>query len=1255
MSCLVSFQLASSTTLHSNVGGVNFNVTMLQVMHEMGTRATTMSFIDCLPVDLLIHHNRQVIPDNTQVKAKEKMSTESVGNKPDRKATGMDESSPIKAQEKMSAKSRVTKSDNKGVGMAEASHTTPSKKMSIKSGGTNSVSKDAGMAESSQTKPHLFLDELEMDVTGTIFVMIGRVWDVNAVTGRYLSTDFVVTDSRELKTSESFDEQKKEGLAIDSSRPREGTLENLLIWARNRKNDTATFHCKVMIENFRTKKGWNYPSGGFEKCQKGVTQQNGQFIYEACNKAVDYPVFRYKLEVVIADDTAHTVVMMFNDTATELLSSAESFLGAGEDKDDESNLPAAIRNLIGTHHVLEIKSHTYYEYGTFESFTCWKINLSEMVDDGASSSSQPLSADNLTLAMKRLSRHPSVCTPSKPIEEQKKRRAELEDSDADEVSGSVKDSDKCNVDGALDKKKKGDTLRKSLKLSSCPGVDYTAQAKEIETCLAIVVKTLILCLRIYIMFPSSYMVKGNQIPYAKMNRDLHNIHRPTPSFADLLQNSVRIHSDTTIRQDGKVQSYCGLRLTETTTGCSGTTIVLLQPPGGNRIDIDQIAGPSTSKYASTRLRRRSEGPLHLRLAKKATKKAAFTSAGVPVTYHNNSPPSHHCRNCNATMWYEEREEKSKTVVNPTFSLYCQGVRNRQTAFIDKDKSDDVDQQIVISLIQMLDHYSPIAKAFCMARDWCNIHNSVNFHLWLHSERKSSRQYNAPTVSEVAAVIINDFREGLPTRDVIVNSKDSRPRRVSELHPSYMALQYPLLFPYGEDGFHEEIPYNKNIGIRKTKRGYATMKEYYSYIIQQRPNQGSTLLKGGRLYQQYLVDAYSAVEEQRLKWTRNNQDTLRVDLYHNLYDAVTRVAICQAYDNPDLFIKFTSNLKWPEIAEMLSYFLCQKAPDRPEVGTPVFKIKITGLLDDLTKKQVFGESRAAELPSPTYDLDGYKVVTDYMLHGPCGKDARYAACTTDGKCSKHFPKAFLPETYLDEDGIVYSSPASGERYYLRMLLNVVRGVQGFEELMTVNNIICPTFKEACFAYGLLNDDREWSKPILEASLWALGPQLRDIFVTMLLFCDVSRPLKLWEETWLRSQRMIALAVASSGIASLLLSVGFNCPEKRSQLFGGMTVLLGGDLRQILPVIPKAKRPEIVLACINRSELWKYYKVFTLTRSMRVNEYSTNGALDTSKQEFNRWVLAVGDGNLPAKIKEGEDEPTWIEIPERFLIKEWDTHI
>nr|GEU99994.1 ATP-dependent DNA helicase PIF1-like [Tanacetum cinerariifolium] len=115
------------------------------------------------------------------------------------------------------------------------------------------------------------------------------------------------------------------------------------------------------------------------------------------------------------------------------------------------------------------------------------------------------------------------------------------------------------------------------------------------------------------------------------------------------------------------------------------------------------------------------------------------------------------------------------------------------------------------------------------------------------------------------------------------------------------------------------------------------------------------------------------------------------------------------------------------------------------------------------------------------------------------------------------------------------------------------------------------------------------------------------------------------------------------------LGFKSTEERNQIFRGMTVVLGGNFRQILPVIPKAKRSEIVHACLNRSELWNYCKVFTLTRNTRVNEYCANREINTLKQEFNHWVLAMGDGTLPAKMKDGEDEPTWIDIPEKFLIK------
>ncbi|GKC26310.1 DNA helicase PIF1, ATP-dependent [Tanacetum coccineum] len=505
------------------------------------------------------------------------------------------------------------------------------------------------------------------------------------------------------------------------------------------------------------------------------------------------------------------------------------------------------------------------------------------------------------------------------------------------------------------------------------------------------------------------------------------------------------------------------------------------------------------------------------------------------------------------------------------------VRNRTSAFIDKETSKGVDEQIVVNLIQMLDQYSSVAKAFCMARDWCNTHNSVNFHLRLHSERKTTRQYNAPTVSKVAALIVNDFGDGLLTRDIIVNNKDTRPERVSELHLSYMALQYPLLFSYGEDNLHEKIPYHNNTGTRKTKQGYVTVKEYYSYIIQQQPNK---ITRG---------DTSAVGLGKRIVLPRTFMGSPRY-MMHNYQDAM---ALCQAYDNPDLFITFTSNLKWPKVSEMLAYFPGQKSHDRLEIRTHVLKIKIIELLDDLTKKHVFGESR------------GVVYVLEFQKRGLPHAHIllwleKHCKCKTPSDIDDII-SAKIPSLVDDPDGY-------------KAFTNYM-GVEGFEQLMTANKRLYATFKEACFAYGLLNNDKEYTHSLSEAILWALGPQLRDIFVTMLLFCDVSRPLKLWEWQTLSEDIL----------------------HKKHRFYQSF------------------QRQEVVQACINRSELWRYYKVFKLTRSMRVNEYSPNKDIDTSKQEFNQWVLIMGDGTLPAKMKEGEDEPTWIDIPKKFLIKTWDCTI
>ncbi|GKB41787.1 hypothetical protein Tco_0886729 [Tanacetum coccineum] len=47
-----------------------------------------------------------------------------------------------------------------------------------------------------ESKSQMYLDELELGVIGFIIVIVCRVWDVSAVTGRYLSTYFVISDAK---------------------------------------------------------------------------------------------------------------------------------------------------------------------------------------------------------------------------------------------------------------------------------------------------------------------------------------------------------------------------------------------------------------------------------------------------------------------------------------------------------------------------------------------------------------------------------------------------------------------------------------------------------------------------------------------------------------------------------------------------------------------------------------------------------------------------------------------------------------------------------------------------------------------------------------------------------------------------------------------------------------------------------------------------------------------------------------------------
>lgn len=105
-----------------------------------------------------------------------------------------------------------------------------------------------------------------------------------------------------------------------------------------------------------------------------------------------------------------------------------------------------------------------------------------------------------------------------------------------------------------------------------------------------------------------------------------------------------------------------------------------------------------------------------------------------------------------------------------------------------------------------------------------------------------------------------------------------------------------------------------------------------------------------------------------------------------------------------------------------------------------------------------------------------------------------------------------------------------------------------------------------------------------------------------------------------------------------------------IFGGKTVVFGGDFRQILPVVPRGNRADIVHATMNSSKLWQNCNVLRLTANMRLSVNGGTGDVEAIRQ-FADWILKIGDG----RIGESDDGQADVEIPQDIVMQNSSDHI
>lgn len=154
----------------------------------------------------------------------------------------------------------------------------------------------------------------------------------------------------------------------------------------------------------------------------------------------------------------------------------------------------------------------------------------------------------------------------------------------------------------------------------------------------------------------------------------------------------------------------------------------------------------------------------------------------------------------------------------------------------------------------------------------------------------------------------------------------------------------------------------------------------------------------------------------------------------------------------------------------------------------------------TKLTAWFELNQRETVAPEYGNGG---------NGRCAIDLCYDEIPSHYKWEK---KLWLRKAKPDNviGRVINAHPSEGERYFLRRLLFHVKGPTSFEDIRTVNGVLCETFKEACIALGLLEDDKEWNMCFEEAALSKSPRQMRTLFITILVHCTPQNPLSLWHK-------------------------------------------------------------------------------------------------------------------------------------------------
>lgn len=259
-----------------------------------------------------------------------------------------------------------------------------------------------------------------------------------------------------------------------------------------------------------------------------------------------------------------------------------------------------------------------------------------------------------------------------------------------------------------------------------------------------------------------------------------------------------------------------------------------------------------------RFRGGHESSSFMRLIRSYNSMYAFSSLGVKVDDSINTGRGPYVFRINGLPCHRIGSLVPAPNKSPKFAqLYIYDTANEvdnRLAVFDGD-GGGADRGIVAELTSMLNTWNELVKKFRMiqvSRERIELAAQPFGIRIVGSGSDDPRVYSPPTASELAALIVGDLDTEKCKFNIVVEPNEGPLKRISPLHPALMALQYPLLFPYGDKGFYVGMKYAGADGVLSGGMSEVSMLEYYAYRCHYRMDQPNPYLCCGRLSQQACV-------------------------------------------------------------------------------------------------------------------------------------------------------------------------------------------------------------------------------------------------------------------------------------------------------------------------------------------------------------------------------------------------------------------